>query len=316
MKLSRLITTFAAMALLAPAAAVASAPGASTGNATNVTGSTATLTGTVNPNKEETTYYFEYGTTTAYGTKTATETVGGNAGKEVEVAISGLAPNTLYHFRLVATNPSGTDTGDDMTFTTKAADYQPPVNTLTCSATPRKVTFGKSATISGQLTGADNGGVKVDLEQDPAPFGDGFEKTGTELTTDANGSFSVPVTPAVNTRYQATAKSSPPVTCAAVTVRVRHKVTFRVSDSKVRRGQKVRFKGAVAPAHVGAKVRIQRRTSRGFKTVTKAKLFASGTRSVYSKRIRIKRKGTYRVMMPADAEHAKGVSRKRTIRVR
>src|SRR5215211_2260398 len=61
--------------------AVAGAPTATTGAATAVTGTTATISGTVFANKESTTYYFEWGTTTAYGTKTPTGTAGGNAGK-------------------------------------------------------------------------------------------------------------------------------------------------------------------------------------------------------------------------------------------
>ena len=315
MNLQRTLIALAAWALLAPAAAVAAAPGASTGTATDVTATTATLTGTVNPNKEVTTYYFEYGTTTAYGSRTPDQTVGGNAGKSVEATITGLAPNTTYHFRLVARNPSGRDTGDDATFTTLADYVVPGANAITCAARPARITFGRSTTISGQLTGPDNGGVKVQLEQDPVPYGDGFKKTGPGATTDANGFYSITVAPGVNTRYQVVAKSSPSVTCAAVQVLVRHKVGLRVSDNKVRRGQRVRFSGAVRPAHTG-KVRIQRRVKGGgWRTVAKAKLRPKGNRSTYSKRLRIFRKGTYRAKMNRDAEHIAGVSRKRTIRI-
>ena len=64
----------------------------------------------------------EYGTTTAYGTQTPSATAGGNAGKSVSVNVTNLAPNTTYHFRLVATNPSGTDQGADATFTTTTSN--------------------------------------------------------------------------------------------------------------------------------------------------------------------------------------------------
>ena len=313
MNLQRTIIALAAWALLAPAAAVADAPGASTGTATDVTATTATLTGTVNPNKEDTTYYFEYGTTTAYGSRTPDQTATGNAGKAAEATITGLTPNTTYHFRLVAVNPSGTDTGGDATFTT-LADYVVP-GAITCAAKPARVTYGRTTTISGQLTGSGNAGVKVQLEEDPVPYGDGFKKVGPEATTDANGFYSITVEPTVNTRYQVVAKSSPPVTCAAVQVLVRHKVGLRVSDNEVRRGQRVRFSGAVRPAHTG-KVRIQRRVKGGgWRTVAKAKLRPKGNRSTYSKRLRIFRKGTYRAKMNGDAEHIAGVSRKRTIRI-
>src|SRR3712207_6114717 len=104
----RFLVLLVAVAMYAPSAALAEAPGATTTAATNVTFQTATLNGVVNPNKEDTTYYFEYGTTTAYGTKTPSAVEGGNAGKSVSANITGLTPNTTYHYRLVATNPSGT----------------------------------------------------------------------------------------------------------------------------------------------------------------------------------------------------------------
>lgn len=94
-----------------------------------------------------------------------------------------------------------------------------------------------------------------------------------------------------------------------MTVLVRYRVSLKVSDTMVSKGQRVRFKGAVAPAHDGRKVKIQRRTNTGFKTVAKAVLrAAAGGRSKYAKRIRVTRKGTYRVRVGADADHATGFS--------
>ena len=58
--------------------AFAGAPAAATGAASAVTATTATLNGTCHPNKESTTYRFEYGTTTAYGSQTAA----GHAGRQ------------------------------------------------------------------------------------------------------------------------------------------------------------------------------------------------------------------------------------------
>ena len=51
-------------------------PVATTGPATGISQTSATLTGTVDPNNEATTYYFEYGTTTSYGSTTPVTTVG------------------------------------------------------------------------------------------------------------------------------------------------------------------------------------------------------------------------------------------------
>jgi len=61
-----------ALALLAPAAAsAATKPGARTGSAASITPTTATLNGRVDPNNAATTYFFQYGTTSLYGTNTA-----------------------------------------------------------------------------------------------------------------------------------------------------------------------------------------------------------------------------------------------------
>jgi hypothetical protein len=92
----------------------------------DVTTSSATLKGTVNPNGHPTTYLFEYGLTTAYGSQTPE----GSAGKTksaqpVTVAVSGLDPDTTYHFRVVATNDHGTTYGPDQPFTTLAVPTDP-----------------------------------------------------------------------------------------------------------------------------------------------------------------------------------------------
>jgi hypothetical protein len=288
--------------------ALADPPAATTGAASAVTATTATLNGTVSPNKETTTYRFEYGPTTAYGSQTPAGTTSGNADKAVSADITGLAPSTTYHFRLVATNASGTATGADAQFTTSAAGAAP----VTIAATPRVVGFGKPVTIAGQVVGRP--GTKVDLEQTPFPFTDPF-KNAAQGTTDAAANYSFQATPAVNTRYHVVAKS-PPATSADVTVFVRTKVGLRLGDRTPRRGARVRFRGSVLPAHDGQAVRIQRRTRVGWKTIATPVLRAATpldgvTRSRYRKRIRIHRSGVYRTVMPRHGDHARGKSRKR-----
>jgi len=105
-----------------------SAPTVTTDSATAVLTDSATLNGTVNPNGANTTYYFEYGTSTSYGsTTTVTELGSGTSTVSVNAVISGLELGATYHFRLVATNSLGTTNGDDQTFTTNA--LAPTVNT-------------------------------------------------------------------------------------------------------------------------------------------------------------------------------------------
>ena len=317
----RALGVTALAALLIASVAMAAAPAATTEPATAVTATTATLEGTVSPNQEETTYYFEYGTTTEYGTKTPTEgPFGGNADKKAKADVTGLTPSTTYHYRVVATNPSGTTMGADATFTTAAPD--PNANSVTIKSSRATLTFGSATTISGNVNGPENAGVEVTLEENPYPYTGGFKATGLKTTTNPTGGYSLSVTPAVNTHYRVTAKTKPPVTSpeAAVTVRVR--VTLRLSDRTPAAGKRVRFSGFVSPAHDGKVARIQRRTSTGsWKTVARATLVAATpvngvTRSKFSKRLRINRNGTYRAQVrPGDGDHARGNSPRRRVRV-
>jgi N-acetylneuraminic acid mutarotase len=93
-------------------------PVAITNPATNVASSSATLNGSVDPHGLTTTVHFQYGMTTSYGHTTANETKTGNAYQNVATNISGLTASTTYHFRIVATNSSGTRYGGDRTFRT------------------------------------------------------------------------------------------------------------------------------------------------------------------------------------------------------
>ncbi len=95
------------------------APAATTSAATNVASSSATLNGTVNPNGYVTTYSFEWGTTVAYGSSTASQGAGAGAtGLAVTANLIGLQGGTTYHYRLVAQNSGGTTYGADQSFTT------------------------------------------------------------------------------------------------------------------------------------------------------------------------------------------------------
>ena len=94
-------------------------PTATTGSASSVTITTATLNGTVNDNGAVTTASFDYGLTTSYGSTASGGTVAANSGATpVSAALSGLTCDTTYHFRVTATNAAGSATGNDATFTT------------------------------------------------------------------------------------------------------------------------------------------------------------------------------------------------------
>jgi hypothetical protein len=68
------------------------------------------------------TTYFEYGPTTSYGSKTSEVKEGSFGGwNEVSTALSGLVPNTMYHYRIASYTNGGTSYGPDASFTTTAS---------------------------------------------------------------------------------------------------------------------------------------------------------------------------------------------------
>jgi hypothetical protein len=109
-------------------------PAATTRTATSITTGTAVLNGSAsNPDLSPASAHFQFGTTTAYGFDIPLTQVGPTAvNAPVTASISGLAPNTLYHYRLVVTNGAGIAFGSDQTFTT-ASSAAPPPQTLKIS---------------------------------------------------------------------------------------------------------------------------------------------------------------------------------------
>ena len=97
--------------------AAATAPAATTGNASVPSTAGATLAGAVNPHGAPTTYVFQYGPTKSYGLTTARASAGsGTSARTVQAKTAALKPGTTYHYRLVATNAKGTIDGSDRTF--------------------------------------------------------------------------------------------------------------------------------------------------------------------------------------------------------
>ena len=88
----------------------------------------ATLNGIVSSNGTDTTVSFEYGLTTAYGTSidaTQSPLAAGAVNTAVSADLIGLNCNTLFHYRVVATNSAGTSYGLDSTFTTGSCPSAP-----------------------------------------------------------------------------------------------------------------------------------------------------------------------------------------------
>ena len=112
------VALISGMSAAAPAMA-ATPPTVTTGVTSLVSGDSAVISATVNPNGLTTTYAFQYGATTNYGLQTSTKSAGSGTNiMTVQATLSRLAASTMYHFRIVATSPGGTVAGTDATFTT------------------------------------------------------------------------------------------------------------------------------------------------------------------------------------------------------
>jgi hypothetical protein len=93
-----------------------------TGSASGIGQTSATLTGLLNPAGATTKVHFEYGPTAAYGLRTADQLVGpATTPVSVAAAIGGLAPSSTVHFRIVAETDFGLSPGADATFATLPA---------------------------------------------------------------------------------------------------------------------------------------------------------------------------------------------------
>lgn len=278
---------------LLPGAAMAARPAATTGGAANVTFQSARLIGSVDPNNEPTSYYFQYGTTIALGSETPMTPAGGGPNPvRVSTDLGGLAPDTRYHYRIVARNGSGTALGTRSTFTTR----RQPLG-VSLAATPNPIRAGAGTTLAGTLTGTGNAGRRVVLQSNPWPYTQGFLNATNEQVTNAQGGFSFPLLSVpFNTQFRVQMPERPAVVSPIVTVEAKFSVTTRVSKKRVKRGRTVRFSGVVRPARDGASIAFQKRRNGRWITIggTVTRRGGAGY-SRYSKRVKIRRGGTFRV---------------------
>jgi phosphodiesterase/alkaline phosphatase D-like protein len=127
-------------------------PLVTTGASADVTTTSATVTGSVNPNELSTTWSVQYGTTTGYGLQTNPVTIAaGTEAQAIAAALTGLRAGTIYHYRVIATNSAGTTVGADQSFTTAGA--APP------ATSPPPTASTRSATSVGSTAATLRGGV-------------------------------------------------------------------------------------------------------------------------------------------------------------
>ena len=312
--LLRTVLAATALACVAPAAALAVPPAVTTGAASELAPDGATVAGSLNPRGLVTTWYFQYGRTTRYGNRTTAQDAGsGNTRTRVTARLAGLAGNTRYHYRLVATNSSGTTRGADRTFRTPEAPTLASINT-----SPNPVTVLRPVTVTGSLVGPRGGGGKtVALEGNPFPYTAGFQQIGNAVVTNPDGTYTFFFTPFVNLQLRVANRSDPAIVSPILTQNVRSRVTLR-RTRRSRRGI-VRFHGTILPKGASSVVRIQRRVSRGrWRNVKHAipRNPSSRQRSTWSKRVRARR-GLYRaVARPSGGAYVTGISRRVRVRRR
>jgi hypothetical protein len=296
-------------ALALPAAAQAAAPTVTTGGVTDITPTTATLHGTIDPNGTATSYVFQLGTTRLYGTTTATTSAGGgNKAIKVAVAVGSLAPATTYHYRLVGLRGSKVYPGSDRTFKTKR---QPLGVSLT--ATPNPIRAGGSTTLSGVLSGTGHAGRQVVLQANPWPYTAGWLNQGNPQVTRSDGSFAFPILSVPYTwQFRVVMVARPDVTSPIVVLGTTVKVTRHARVFRgVRRGR-IHFWGRLKPDRDGALVLVQKLRRGNWITIAKthARHGRSGKFSRYSKRVKQKHGGRYRIaMLDSTGLYAPSVSR-------
>ncbi|GEM_PF-4676164 len=134
------------------------APSATTNGATNINSTSATLNGTVNANGASTIVTFSYGKSASYGsTITASQSpISGKSATNVNATLTGLTPNTEYHYQVNAGNCKGSKSGSDELFTTSSgcSDSFESNNTIATANTTAFSTLGSenySNTINGTI---------------------------------------------------------------------------------------------------------------------------------------------------------------------
>jgi hypothetical protein len=271
-----------------------------TAGVTQVRGTSGQLEGTVNPEGLETTYYFQYGPTEAYGSVTRTTAVGsGTTAVKVGQPVTGLLAG--FHYRIVATNAAGVALGAPRVFAPKQLG-----GTIEVPKEPQVAVYGTPLLVTGRITGAGSAGRKVVLQSSGYPYLEPFVTVSPPATTNATGAFSFRVTNLLRSaQMRVSSLDLRPLYSSLIHVRVAVKVTFHARPSA--RAGLVRLYGTVSPALSGAVVHFQvskpvrpgkseRETAFGTQFSTKV---SHGTHSFsrFSMVVRLRRTGNYRALV-------------------
>ena len=282
----------------------ATLPTVSTGSPRKTGPTSTSFVGKVDPNGSETTWYFEWGRTRAYGKRTAELSAGsGQSAVTVASTLSGLAPNATYHVRIVATNAAGIKRGRDRAFRTPRQPTR-----IVITSPIERVRYGGTATIDGQVQGAGIEGIRVALESRPFPFTAPFERAGDIVGAARDGSFHLVTPPLfVSTRLRVVTRTTPAVASPQITALAALLVRARAVRVDRRR---YRIQGTITPNVKGARVSVQRRSGRRWVPVRRTRTSRVGGRVGYRVMVRRARKARkYRVVVtPRNGAYARSTS--------
>src|SRR5215211_4631448 len=249
--------------------ATAGPPIARTGIVLDLGPNSARPTGSVNPQGRRTTWWFEYGATTRYGSRTASRSAGSAFGEQgVSASITRPRTAASYHYRLVARNDAGTTRGADLTFTTSG---------VSLNARSRRVVFGRGVMLSGVVPTRRAGEMVTLIALD---YGLGSTRVVATVLTGEGGIWRYLARPTIRTDYTAGWNGA---TSRAITIAVRPAVSFR-------RVGRARFATRVVAARsfAGRIVKLKRRTAAGrWVTVKRLRL---NRRSAATVRVRLRRR--------------------------
>ncbi|MFA9430726.1 hypothetical protein [Egicoccus sp. AB-alg2] len=189
---------------------------------------------------------------------------------------------------------------------------------VSVAASPTKLVHGNSTTVTGRIlrgsTALSGKAVRLQVRhttQDPW-------RDVAQVTSDRDGRFSFAVKPSRNLQYRWSFvgdTTTVPGSSSLVSVTVEQRVTATLSTTSMSVGRTATLDGKVSPAHAGQPVVLQQNVNGIWRKVAETKLSSTST---YRFRLSPTRAGTYtyRVVRPADADHALGTSPTRKLTVR
>ncbi|HWH95734.1 MAG TPA: fibronectin type III domain-containing protein [Baekduia sp.] len=237
---------------------VPSRPAVTTGGVRDVGTTAATLTASINPHGASTSYRFEYGLTTSYGSSTPTADAGaGTRGIGVRARIGGLTAGKRYHYRIVATNSHGTTRGNDRSFVVATT-----ATSATLSADRDPVPYGTAVNLSGKLGGSKVSDVRVRLQTTPFPFSAPFADTGNALRSSSAGAYSFSL-PAVTTTLRALVVVDGLPSFFSKPIVIRSAARAGITSVTRRAGGRVVIRGRVIPATANGIAAVQRQSAKG-----------------------------------------------------